>query len=104
MAEGGCKYVREQITPESHYKLKKFIDDNKLNKIQLDKALVHIPKSRGSYIDSRTGRLTSSGNKAKEKIYNVEAQSDENEGSAKLNIHQSWSAHRYALYVVQWLT
>ena len=27
------KYVRERITPESRYKLKKFIDDNTLNKI-----------------------------------------------------------------------
>ena len=28
-----AKYVKECITPESHYKLKKFIDDDKLNKI-----------------------------------------------------------------------
>jgi hypothetical protein len=61
------KYVRECITPDSRYKLKKFIDDEMLNKIRLDKTLFHIPKSKGSYIDSRTGRLTSSGNKAKEK-------------------------------------
>ncbi len=62
-----AKYVKKRITSERHYKLKKFIDDHKLNKIRLDKTLFHIPKSQGSYIDSRTGRLTSSGNKAKEK-------------------------------------
>ena len=49
-----AKYVKECITPESRYKLKKFIDDDKLNKTPLDKTLFHIPKSQGSYIDSRT--------------------------------------------------
>ena len=57
-------YVRDKITPESRYKLKKFIDDATLNKIRLDKSLFHIPKSHGSYVDSRTGRLTSSGKRA----------------------------------------
>ena len=62
------KYVKERITPESRYKLKKFIDDNTLNKIRLDKTRFHIPKSHGSYIDSRTGRATASGARAKEKV------------------------------------
>ena len=89
------KYVREHITPDSRYKLKKFIDDEMLNKIRLDKTLFHIPKSKGSYIDSRTGRLTSSGNKAKER---------------PLAVRHLWivarkfgSVHQNVLCAVQWL-
>ena len=66
MAEEGFKLSKERITPDTRYKMKKFIDDDMLNKILLDKTLFHIPKSHGSYIDSSTGRLTSSGKKAKE--------------------------------------
>jgi hypothetical protein len=69
-----AKYVKERITPESRYKLKKFIDDDTLNKIRLDRTLFHIPKSQGSYIDSRTGRATTIGGKAKEKVHNEEAE------------------------------
>ncbi len=76
-------YVRERITPDSRYKLKKFIDDEKLNKIRLDRSLFHIPKSQGSYIDSRTGRLTSSGNKAKEKMCSAKEGEDATESTAK---------------------
>ena len=64
--------------------MKKLIDDDMLNKIRLDKTLFHIPKSHGSYIDSRTGRLTSSGKMAKEKLYPNQAQVHESEGSGEL--------------------
>jgi hypothetical protein len=40
-------YVKELITPDTRYKMKKFIDDDMLNKIRLDKTLFHIPKSHG---------------------------------------------------------
>ncbi len=59
----------DKITPESCYNLKEFIDDDMLNKICLDKTLFHIPKSHGSYVDCRTGRLTASGRRAKEKLF-----------------------------------
>jgi hypothetical protein len=39
------KYVKDGITPESCYKLKKFVNDEILNRIHLDKTLFHIPKS-----------------------------------------------------------
>jgi hypothetical protein len=71
------QYVKERITPESRYKLKKFIDDEMLNKIRLDKTLFHLPKSHGSYIDSKTGRPTSIGKKAKEKLYQVQTEATE---------------------------
>ncbi len=77
-----AKYVKDCITPESRYKLKKFIDDDKLNKILLDKMLFHIPKSQSSYIDSRTWKLTSSGNKAKEKTSCNKTQLNKSEGFA----------------------
>ena len=40
-------YVKERITPDSRYKLKKFIDDEKLNQIWLDKTLFHLLQSHG---------------------------------------------------------
>jgi hypothetical protein len=76
-----AKYVRERITPESRYKLKKFIDDDTLNKIRLDKTLFHIPKSHGSYIDSRTGRGTASGAKAKAKVTQEQEHTKESDKS-----------------------
>ncbi len=51
-------YVKERITPDSQYKLKKIIDDETLNGIRLDKTLFHVPKSHGSYVNARTGRRT----------------------------------------------
>jgi hypothetical protein len=77
-------YVKECITPDSRYKLEKFMDDEKLNKIRLDKTLFHIPKSQGSYINSRTGRLTLCGNKAKEKMCNIQVPSKEGEDATEL--------------------
>ena len=56
-------YVKERITPDSQYKLKKFIDDETLNGIRLDKTLFHVPKSHGSYVDARTGKRTIRGQK-----------------------------------------
>ena len=52
-----------------------------LNKMHLDKTLFHIPKSHGSYIDSKTGRPTSIGKKAKEKLFQVQGETKETEGS-----------------------
>ena len=46
--------------------------------------MFHITKSQGSYIDSRTGRLTSRGNKAMEKMYNIQVPSKEGEGATEL--------------------
>ena len=43
-----AKCAKEHITPDSHCKLKKFIDDNRLNMIWLDKTLFHVTKSQGS--------------------------------------------------------
>ncbi len=60
------KYVRERIFPDSRYKLKKFMEDEQLNKIRLDRTLFHLPKSQGSYVEARTGRVTADGSKAKE--------------------------------------
>jgi len=57
--------VKDRIMPDICYKLKKFIDDEMLNRIHLDKTLFHIPKSHESYVDARTGKLTSSGKKGK---------------------------------------
>ena len=45
MTEGGCKICKEWITPDSSYMSKKFIDDDKQNKIRLDKIWFHILKS-----------------------------------------------------------
>ena len=67
--KNATKYVKDKIRPDSRYKLKKFIDDETLNRIRLDKTLFHIPKSHGSYVDCRTGRLTTSGRRAKEKLF-----------------------------------
>ena len=61
-------HVKECITPDSRYKLKKFIDDEKLSRIRLDKTFFHVPKSHGSYVDARTGRRTIRGAKAKERV------------------------------------
>ena len=47
----------------------------------MDKTLFHIPKSHGSYIDSKTGRPTSIGKKAKEKMFQVQGETKETEGS-----------------------
>jgi hypothetical protein len=63
--------------------LKKFIDDDKLNKIRLDKSLFHLLKSQGSYIDLRTGHLTSSDKKAKEKMYPIRCLGQINEDSTE---------------------
>ena len=60
-------YVRDRITPDSRYKLKKFIDDEKLNRIRLDATLFHILKSDGSYVHARTGRRTKIGDNARQK-------------------------------------
>jgi hypothetical protein len=73
--------VKDRIKPESRYKLKKFIDDEMLNRIRLDKTLFHIPKSHGSYVDARTGRLPSSGKRVKEKVYPIQGESAENDDS-----------------------
>jgi hypothetical protein len=62
------KYVKDRITPDSRYKLKKFMDDDTLNKIRLDRTLFHLPKSHGSYIDSKTGRVTADRTRARERI------------------------------------
>jgi len=56
MGKKAAAYMKERITPDSRYKLKKFIDDKKLNQIRLDKTLFHYPKSHGSYVDASTGR------------------------------------------------
>jgi hypothetical protein len=47
----------------------------------LDKTLFHIPKSHGSYIDSRTGRATASGARAKEKVCQEQELSKESDKS-----------------------
>ena len=60
--------IAEHITPDSQYKLKKFIDDEKLNQSWLDKTLFHLPKLHGSYVNARTGRRTIRGAKAKARI------------------------------------
>jgi hypothetical protein len=63
--------------------MKKIIDDDKLNKIQFDKSLFHLPKSHGNYIDLRTGQLKSSDKKAKEKMYPKYHQGQINRDSTK---------------------
>jgi hypothetical protein len=62
------KFVKDRITPDSRYKLKKFMDNDTLNKIRLDRNLFHLPKSHGSYIDSKTGRVTADRTRARERI------------------------------------
>ena len=59
------------------------MDDEKLNKIRLDKTQFHIPKSQGSYIDSRMGRLTSCGNKVKEKMCSIQVPSKEGDDATE---------------------
>ncbi len=61
-------YMKEGITPDSRYKLKKLVDDEKLNRIWLDTTLFHLPKSHGSYVDARTGRRTIRGTNAKKRV------------------------------------
>ena len=73
------KYVKECITPDSRYKLRKFIEDDMLNRIQLDKTLFHIPKSHGSYVDARTGRRTIRGANAKKRPVSSSDQGCDNE-------------------------
>ena len=41
-------YVRDRITPDSRYKLKKFIDDEKLNCIRLDANCFIFPSLTGA--------------------------------------------------------
>ncbi len=69
--------------------------------IWLDNTLFHIPKSQGSYIEKKTGRLTSNGNMAKAKNYNQ----TQSKMKVLLNRHQRKfvSVHQNALYVVQQL-
>jgi hypothetical protein len=76
-----ANYVKDKITPDSRYKLKKFVDDEMLHKIRLDKTLFHIPKSTGSYVDSRTGRLTANGKRAKEKQVPAKGDNDDEDDS-----------------------
>ena len=73
------KYVKECITPDSWYKLKKFIEDERLNCIPQNKSLFHIPKSHGSYADGRTGRRTIRGADAKERPISSSDQGCDNE-------------------------
>ena len=82
------KYVKDRITPDSRYKLKKFIDDKTLNKIRLDRTLFHIPKSHGSYIDSRTGRVTTSGTRVKEKVPKEHDLSKESDNSPEPTVQK----------------
>ena len=82
------KYVKDRITPDSRYKLKKFIDDETLNKIRLDRTLFHIPKSHGSYIDSRTSRVTTSGTRAKEKVPKEHDLSKESDNSPEPTVQK----------------
>ena len=72
-------YVKERITPDSRYKLRKFITDEKLNRIRLDKTLFHLPKSHGSYVDARTGRRTIRGANAKERVIALNVMDREND-------------------------
>eukprot|EP00804_Cyclotella_cryptica_P022157 CCRYP_011619-RB/>CCRYP_011619-RB protein AED:0.07 eAED:0.07 QI:428/1/1/1/0/0/3/109/235 len=74
--KSASKYVKEHIKPESRYKLKKFIDNEMLNKIRLDKSLNHLPKSIGSYVDAKDGRLTPSGKNARERAKSSEQQAE----------------------------
>ena len=73
--------VKECITPDSRYRLKKFIEDEKLNCIRLDKTLFHLPKSHGSYVDARTGRRTIRGAKAKERVVSSNKKLSSNDSS-----------------------
>ena len=72
-------YAKDRITPDSRYKLRKFITDEKLNRIRLDKTLFHLPKSHGSYIDARTGRRTIRGANAKERVIALNVTDREND-------------------------
>jgi hypothetical protein len=76
-------YVKERITPDSRYKLRKFIEDEKLNRIRLDATLFHIPKSDGSYVHVRTGRRTKKGDNARERIAARSCEEDEGEETMK---------------------
>ncbi len=68
MAERSISLCEGAYHSRQPLQVKKIIDDEKLNKIWMDKTLFHIPKSQGSYINSQTGRLTSCGSRAKEKL------------------------------------
>jgi hypothetical protein len=81
-------YVKERITENSRYKLKKFRDDATLNKIRMDRTLFHIPKSLGSYIDTRTGRPTSSGKRAKEKNISSQENMEESGQSSQHTVRK----------------
>ena len=73
-------YVRDCIKPDSCYKLKKFIEDEKLNRIRLDSSLFHIPRSDGSYVNAKTGRRTKNGNRARQKIVGQSGEEEAHEG------------------------
>ena len=75
-------YVKECITPDSRYKLRKFITDEKLNRIRLDKTLFHLPKSHGSYVDAQIGRKTIRGTKAKERGMSSNEKANGNDASS----------------------
>lgn len=70
--KSASKIVKEYIKPDSRYKLKKFIENEILNKIRLDKSLNHLPKSIGCYVDATNGMLTPSGKNAKERVKSSE--------------------------------
>ena len=45
--------------------------------------MFHLPKSQGSYVYARTGRVTSNGSKAKEKMYPLNSNGDEDAESTQ---------------------
>lgn len=55
------EYVSIRIKPSARYKLKKFMEDEKLNKIRFDKSLNYFRKLSGSYINAKTGKTTNIG-------------------------------------------
>ena len=81
--KSASKYVKEYIKPDSRYKLKKFIENEMLNKIRLDKSLNHLPKSIGCYVDATNGRLTPTGKNAKERVKSFEEEDKEEADTQK---------------------
>ena len=75
-------YEKDRMTPDSQYKLKKFIEDETLNRVRLEKTLCHVPKLHGSYVDARTGRRRIRGSKANERVMSSNKKAYGNDASS----------------------
>ena len=95
------EYDQQRPTTVLSIQTKIFIDDEKLNRIRLDKTLFHFPKSHGSYVDARTGRRTIRGAKAKERVVSSNEKLSSNDSSNDRKLTKVRKCPPRCMYVVQ---